>query len=422
MRIKRILAGMLAAVTIIAGSIPASGLQAEAATNWSVYSDDYFYNKMNASEKKLYSGMTSAANKAMESSDNITEIKAPYSGLTIEQLTNVLRIWTETEAQYFFISNSIHYSYSTGSGSVLSGTASIDVLREYQSGSARQAAKETFRNTIQSLLAQTTSASTLVEKEKIIHDALAKRLTWDGSDSQSKQSSASSLIGDTTVCAGYSAAFSVLMNALGAPTISITSSSHEWNEIYLGGKWYNVDVTYDDPLWNGGSNTYPDGRNIRYTCFNVSDSTLLADDYNAHIPDSYWDSYGRPVCSTDGGTSIGDSGSGRDISEIGKTDDTASNTDTGKSSDTVKKDMSSYKVTVSPKSVTLKKGARKGISYSTHSPSALTKVTWSSCNKKVAAVSGMVIRAKKKGRTTIKGTFRFADGTTKTVKISVRVK
>lgn len=158
MRIKRILAGMLAAVTIIAGSIPASGVQAEAATNWSVYSDDYFYNKMNASEKKLYSGMTSAANKAM------------------------------------------------------------------------------------------------------------------------------------------------------------------------------------------------------------------------------------------------------------------------KSSDTVKKDTSSYKVTVSPKSVTLKKGARKGISYSTHSPSALTKVTWSSCNKKVAAVSGMVIRAKKKGRTTIKGTFRFADGTTKTVKISVRVK
>ncbi|MDD6381722.1 MAG: hypothetical protein PUG04_08610 [Lachnospiraceae bacterium] len=61
MRIKRILAGMLAAVTIIAGSIPASGLQAEAATNWSVYSDDYFYNKMNASEKKLYSEMTSAA-------------------------------------------------------------------------------------------------------------------------------------------------------------------------------------------------------------------------------------------------------------------------------------------------------------------------------------------------------------------------
>ena len=230
MRIKRILAGMLAAVTIIAGSIPASGVQAEAATNWSVYSDDYFYNKMNASEKKLYSGMTSAANKAMESSDNITEIKAPYSGLTIEQLTNVLRIWTETEAQYFFISNSVHYSYSTGSGS------------------------------------------------------------------------------------------------------------------------------------------------------------------------------------------------GRDISEIGKTDDTASNTDTGKSSDTVKKDTSSYKVTVSPKSVTLKKGARKGISYSTHSPSALTKVTWSSCNKKVAAVSGMVIRAKKKGRTTIKGTFRFADGTKKTVKISVRVK
>ena len=36
-RIKRILAGMLAAVTIIAGSIPASGVQAEAATNWSVY-------------------------------------------------------------------------------------------------------------------------------------------------------------------------------------------------------------------------------------------------------------------------------------------------------------------------------------------------------------------------------------------------
>lgn len=272
----------------------------ESLTDWSKYSSTYFYDRMTDAEKKLYAGLSQSAADAMESYDEITEISAPYSGLTSDQRRDVVRIWLETEAQYYFV-----YGYYRWSGHGNDGTLSIDVMDEYQKGADRRRATHQFRNTIDSILTQAQAGRTIVDKEKIVHDALAKRLTWDDSNNSSslKQTSSSSLIGDNTVCAGYAAAFSVLMNALGADTISISGSKHEWNEILLGGKWYNVDVTWDDPLRNGNNN-FPDGSNITYRYFNVSDATLEKWKSDSHIPYDYWDTNGRPVCSYDGGTSL----------------------------------------------------------------------------------------------------------------------
>jgi len=290
-----------------------------AAIDWSRYSikksDNPFYQKMTDNEKALYDNLTAKAKQIMDDSTNTyTDVTADYSGLSLKAVQNIDRIWMETEAQYFFVGNSYGGGTYTGDKSNATGETSIGIMSAYQTGSARATAKGQFLDTVNTLLEKVSSKPSILAKEKLIHNELIRRLTWNDTDSDNKQSSASSLIGNNTVCAGYAAAFSVLMNRLGAPTISITSDGHEWNQICLGGKWYNVDVTWDDPVINGQANNNTNltddeietaqssnGHPMYLRYFNVSDSTMLDSSLSQlapteHKPEAIWTTYGRPVC------------------------------------------------------------------------------------------------------------------------------
>jgi hypothetical protein len=60
--------------------------------------------------------------------------------------------------------------------------------------------------------------------------------------------------------------------------------SHLWNKVYVGGRWYNLDVTWDDPI--------PDkpGR-VRWQYYNLTDDQMAQD----HT----WNQSGLPVAKTD---------------------------------------------------------------------------------------------------------------------------
>ncbi len=125
------------------------------------------------------------------------------------------------------------------------------------------------------------------EKELYFHDWLVKNIAYGnpdvGLESRNKgkklggQTPYEALILGECVCAGYSSSFELLMNLSGIETVYVTGwagESHAWNRVKLEGKWYNVDVTWDDPFPN------VEGRVI-YTYFNVPDEFLLQD----HTPD-----------------------------------------------------------------------------------------------------------------------------------------
>lgn len=52
------------------------------------------------------------------------------------------------------------------------------------------------------------------------------------------------------VCDGYALAYKYLLNRVGIECHMVTSKSHAWNMIVLDGKYYQVDVTWDDPTWD----------------------------------------------------------------------------------------------------------------------------------------------------------------------------
>ena len=60
------------------------------------------------------------------------------------------------------------------------------------------------------------------------------------------------------VCQSYALAYEMLLKEVGIESIYITGTAggvrHAWNLVKLGGEWYHVDCTWDDPTPNGNEN------------------------------------------------------------------------------------------------------------------------------------------------------------------------
>lgn len=76
------------------------------------------------------------------------------------------------------------------------------------------------------------------------------------------------------VCDGYSKAFQELAELAGLTVNRVTGTAvnnsgitetHSWNQVKVDGKWYNIDVTWDDPIST-------DGDKLQYIYFLVPDS------------------------------------------------------------------------------------------------------------------------------------------------------
>jgi hypothetical protein len=100
---------------------------------------------------------------------------------------------------------------------------------------------------------------------KIIHDYLVDSIEYDQNyESRDSYSIYGAFIDKKVVCEGYAKAFKYLANAAGiecelvqgvATNSEGVTESHEWNAVYLDGKWYYIDVTWDDPIIVGNGIT-----------------------------------------------------------------------------------------------------------------------------------------------------------------------
>lgn len=104
------------------------------------------------------------------------------------------------------------------------------------------------------------------KKIRYVHDKLIEisqyhDYTQDEIDSY--QSIVSIFDSGNTVCAGYAYGFKFIMDQLGIKSIATrdisnedTSKNHIWNMVELYGKWYNLDITWDNKIATDGVITY----------------------------------------------------------------------------------------------------------------------------------------------------------------------
>lgn len=111
------------------------------------------------------------------------------------------------------------------------------------------------------------------EKIRGVHDYLVANLEYDSTVSKDNiYNIYGALINQCTVCEGYARAFKSIMDDLNIPCLiacgtgqnsSGATESHAWNYVELDGKWYAIDVTWDDPIIIGNGRVSSDV-NYRY--------------------------------------------------------------------------------------------------------------------------------------------------------------
>ncbi|WPX08140.1 transglutaminase domain-containing protein [Anaerocellum danielii] len=139
---------------------------------------------------------------------------------------------------------------------------------------------------IQKILQQTIfPGMTDEEKIKAIHDYIVKNARYDienynnGSIPADSYRAYGVLVKGTGVCQGYAEAFNILAQMAGIPSIIISgeatntmsSGPHAWNMIKVNNEVRYVDVTWDDPVPDGGPNY------VRYDYFLLTEEQIAKD-------------------------------------------------------------------------------------------------------------------------------------------------
>lgn len=189
--------------------------------------------------------------------------------------------------EIFYADNSVRCSYSTSPSDGKLRQYSLMVNYNYDNatiGKMRNELNEKVNYVINNLIDNSYSE---VKKQFIIHDYITQNCTYDSENYNKNTVPAIShtaygaLVKQVAVCDGYSKAMKLLLNKCGIECGVVISNqmAHAWNYVKIGGKYYQMDVTWDDPV--------PESNKLNYSYFNLS---------NAEMAKSHqWDQSKYPV-------------------------------------------------------------------------------------------------------------------------------
>lgn len=142
------------------------------------------------------------------------------------------------------------YSYSYGSTSGLL----VHVKPKYLSGFDDNA----FRIMVDDAMSEIEEDMSDLEKAITLHDFIVVNCEYDyqnylnGTLPREVYTAYGTLVNRKAVCQGYALTYKLLLNKAGIECYMVSSDemNHAWNLIKLGGQYYQVDTTWDDPVWD----------------------------------------------------------------------------------------------------------------------------------------------------------------------------
>ena len=209
----------------------------------------------------------------------------------------VLELYKDDHPDVFWIDETEPYYYSDNG-------SEITLLLTFKlSGDELARAKTELDEKVSAALQGAPNEASSYEKELYAHDYIIKNCAYDEESVElhksdtvraNEQNAYGALVEGKAVCEGYTRAFQLLCNKLGVDCWVIQgqaqgfegeeNTNHIWNCVQLDGKWYQVDVTWDDC----------DSRETigaaQYFYFNLTTDELLKDHVIAPNYSDYSDS------------------------------------------------------------------------------------------------------------------------------------
>ncbi|HBL84537.1 MAG: hypothetical protein A2Y17_00965 [Clostridiales bacterium GWF2_38_85] len=174
-------------------------------------------------------------------SDSASQIDVSSYSLTREEATELyFRILYE-DPDLFYVQTSIQYSYNQHD------IVQYIVPSYTMSGSALTIAKQRYATELANIVDSVNASWSDLEKVMYVNDYFAINYKYDST--LTIADAYSLFIGKTGVCQAYTLAFIAVMNELGILVTYALSEdmNHTWNLVSVGGQWYHIDVTWNDP-------------------------------------------------------------------------------------------------------------------------------------------------------------------------------
>lgn len=122
----------------------------------------------------------------------------------------------------------------------------------------------------------------IIDKIKIIHDYIINNTKYDQNRSDKnifeyKSNNAYGvLIEGYGICSGYTDSMMLFLEKLNIKSYKVSSENHVWNKVFVNNNWYNLDLTWDDPVNSDGSDS------LEHNFFLVTDDEMLKNDKTEH--------------------------------------------------------------------------------------------------------------------------------------------
>ncbi|MFY9198640.1 MAG: transglutaminase domain-containing protein [Acutalibacteraceae bacterium] len=223
----------------------------------------YWYNNLTQAEQKAY--------RVIHSKIVDFPKKIAINKLSTEELSNVFQALSYDNPHFLFLGNSSTLE-STGYTSyfIPQYTMSKSTYNEYLSA---------MNNVLAQMSVQTAGMSDY-EKELYVHDYLVENCQYNDTGSDIRCTAFGALINNQANCEGYSRATQFLLNSLGvkcrvvigdATDSTGKTEGHMWNVVSIGGKEYNLDVTWDDHELKG---TTVESKPVSHMYMNITTSEI----------------------------------------------------------------------------------------------------------------------------------------------------
>lgn len=193
-------------------------------------------------EETIVNGLTAKASNIDISSYKI--LRADFSSIYWSILDN--------HPELFYVLGSISWRYNNA-GYIITIEPEYDTTTDFD--------YDAFDREMDLALQQVSDDMTDLEKALVIHDYLVEHIAYDNENYIKMENGTGSIpdichcaygamVNGVAVCDGYADSFLYLMNKLGIPCEEISGGNHAWNLIQIGGTWYQLDCTFDDPVWD----------------------------------------------------------------------------------------------------------------------------------------------------------------------------
>lgn len=193
----------------------------------------------------------------------LPEISLSAYGLTQPEVKALFEEVLYNNPELFYIGTSF-------SVRIVSSKVTALMPQYTMSGTELAAAKVYFNSEIDRIAAYVPAGLSDIQTALFLHDYICVNYEYDNS---LVSSNAYSMLKEGKgVCMAYTLLYDALLSEFGIESQSVTSTeiNHMWNRVKLGGKWYNIDVTMDDPVADrfGRAN---------HTYFLLSDTAISSD-------------------------------------------------------------------------------------------------------------------------------------------------